>query len=283
MVSTRASPTGAPPTRVSLRLAGCRLLHLGTGSCCYTRGHVLEARNCEFLSDLRSIGWDTSTGGETCLIDNCLIVVSNSGAITLGGEELKRLSVRLTRNTVLSTGAAMQVWEGCTPSRLETADNIFATPSTFSLTQLTRPDWKGARETDAEALLRRVVTWSEKRNMYAPGAASMHWTVDWQPEKPHGPTTLVDWNRYWKQTGTGSLEGRVSFAGGNLLAQRTSAPEKLTPDDFRLRPDSAGYQAGKDKQDLGADVDLVGPGAAYERWKKLPEYQQWLEDKGQEK
>jgi len=28
-------------------------------------------------------------------------------------------------------------------------------------------------------------------------------------------------------------------------------------------------------------VDLVGPGPAYERWKKTPEYQQWLKDSGQ--
>ena len=53
------------------------------------------------------------------------------------------------------------------------------------------------------------------------------------------------------------------------------------PDDFRLRPDSAGYRAGKDGKDLGADVDLVGPGPAYERWKKTPEYQQWLKDTNQ--
>src|SRR5262249_16511247 len=57
--------------------------------------------------------------------------------------------------------------------------------------------------------------------------------------------------------------------------------EKITPEDFRLRPDSAGYRAGKDGKDIGADVDLVGPGPAYERWKKTPEYQQWLKDTGQ--
>src|SRR5262249_38983073 len=45
--------------------------------------------------------------------------------------------------------------------------------------------------------------------------------------------------------------------------------------------DSAGYRAGKDKKDLGADVDRVGPGKAYEAWKKTPEYQQWLKDTGQ--
>jgi hypothetical protein len=60
-----------------------------------------------------------------------------------------------------------------------------------------------------------------------------------------------------------------------------NAPEKLTSDDFRLHPDSGGYHAGSDGKDLGADVDLVGPGPAYERWKKTPEYQQWLKDTGQ--
>jgi hypothetical protein len=30
-------------------------------------------------------------------------------------------------------------------------------------------------------------------------------------------------------------------------------------------------------------VDLVGPGPAYERWKKTPEYQQWLNDTKQVK
>ena len=59
--------------------------------------------------------------------------------------------------------------------------------------------------------------------------------------------------------------------------------ERVAPNGFRLRPDSAGYRAGKDGKDLGADVDLVGPGPAYERWKKMPEYQQWLKETGQAK
>jgi hypothetical protein len=56
----------------------------------------------------------------------------------------------------------------------------------------------------------------------------------------------------------------------------------VKPDDFRLRADSAGYKAGPDGKNLGADVDLVGPGAAYERWKQTPEYQQWLKETEQE-
>jgi hypothetical protein len=71
------------------------------------------------------------------------------------------------------------------------------------------------------------------------------------------------------------------YQGGDLLAKVNLAPEQLTPEDFRLRPDSAGYRAGKNNKDLGAEVDLVGPGKAYERWKKTPKYQEWLKETGQ--
>jgi hypothetical protein len=79
------------------------------------------------------------------------------------------------------------------------------------------------------------------------------------------------------------IAGDIRYQGGNLLAKREVAPDRLCPEDCRLRPDSAGYRAGKDGKDLGADVDFVGPGPAYERWKKTPEYQQWLKDTGQVK
>jgi hypothetical protein len=46
---------------------------------------------------------------------------------------------------------------------------------------------------------------------------------------------------------------------------RTEEVRRQRPEESDQRPDSAGYRAGKD---LGADVALVGPGKAYERWKK---------------
>jgi hypothetical protein len=56
-----------------------------------------------------------------------------------------------------------------------------------------------------------------------------------------------------------------------------TAPNQLTPADFRLRPDSVGFRAGPDGKDFGANVDQVGPGDAYERWKATPDYAQWRE------
>src|SRR5262249_25790135 len=93
-----------------------------------------------------------------------------------------------------------------------------------------------------------------------------------------GVNDLPTWRKFWGSTETGSIEGQIRYQGGDLAARSTNGAEKLSPEDFRLRPDSAGYRARKDGKDLGADVDLVGPGKAYERWKQTPAYQQWLKD-----
>ena len=79
---------------------------------------------------------------------------------------------------------------------------------------------------------------------------------------------LAAWCRYWKVTDSGSVAGQARFRGGNLRARMYAAPERVGPDDFRLLPDSGGYRAGEGAKDLGADVDLVGPGAAYQQWLK---------------
>jgi hypothetical protein len=99
----------------------------------------------------------------------------------------------------------------------------------------------------------------------------------------HGPQDLRGWKEFWKSAETGSLEGQVRFQGGDLADNFAKSSEKVTAEDFHLAKGSAGYRAGKGGKDLGADVDLVGPGPAYERWKKTPEYQKWLKDTGQKK
>ena len=63
-----------------------------------------------------------------------------------------------------------------------------------------------------------------------------------------------------------------------MVATAQVKPDELTPEAFRLLIDSAGFRASPDGKDLGADVDLVGPGEAYERWKKTPEYAKWLKE-----
>src|SRR5262249_4887843 len=124
---------------------------------------------------------------------------------------------------------------------------------------------------DAKALLLRVLAWRDRGNLYAPGGSVPLWNVP--PEgvaREIGPRSLAYWKKLWASGEGDAVEGRVKYQGGDLLARFRAAPEKLTPEDFRLRADSAGYRAGPNGKDMGADVDLVGPGPAYERWKKTP-------------
>ena len=67
------------------------------------------------------------------------------------------------------------------------------------------------------------------------------------------------------------LRTELTLEGGDLRAK----VGQLSPGDFRLAKGSPGQGAGPGGKDLGADVDRVGPGAAYERWKKTPEFQEW--------
>src|SRR5262249_36510920 len=131
---------------------------------------------------------------------------------------------------------------------------------------------------EVEAILGKGVGWKGEGNLFSLSGPFLNYAASEKALAHTRPLeSLAEWKQLWGSRETGSVTGQVRFQRGNLPAKIATAPEAITPDDFRLRPDSAGYRAGKDGKDIGADVDLVGPGAAYERWKKTPEYQQWLE------
>jgi hypothetical protein len=129
---------------------------------------------------------------------------------------------------------------------------------------------------DWEQSLAAVAGWNGRANVYA---SQPQWLKlsPWPDVAHYGKlvSDLEGWRRYWRTAEAGSLEGTLRFQGGNLVANVNSRPLDVTPDDFRLRADSAGYQAGPDGKNLGADVDRVGPGEAYQRWKQTPAYSEW--------
>src|SRR5262249_11134417 len=102
-------------------------------------------------------------------------------------------------------------------------------------------------------------------------------------EKPIGDLeTLEDWLRFWGIAKSQSVQKSARTSSKDFFARvRAFSAEKINPADFRLRREDPGYQARKDGRDLGADIDLVGPGPAFECWKQTPDYQQWLKDTGQ--
>jgi hypothetical protein len=73
-----------------------------------------------------------------------------------------------------------------------------------------------------------------------------------------------------------ALHDAVAAAqAGDIIEIRGEGRALLPATAFRLAKDSPGKGAGPGGRDLGADVDLVGPGAAYEAWRQTPEYQEW--------
>jgi hypothetical protein len=143
----------------------------------------------------------------------------------------------------------------------------------------------------AEDAIPRLISWRGSDNVHhrlgngprGPADAMVWWGSLSGADPVAGVNDLVAWRKFWGSPETGSIQGEIRYQGGDLVGRLADRTAKLTPEDFRLRPDSAGYRAGKDKKDIGADVDLVGPGPAYERWKKMPEYQKWLKESGQVK
>ncbi len=120
--------------------------------------------------------------------------------------------------------------------------------------------------------------WRDHRNLFWPRGAPLAILQSGAELRGVPAKDIADWRRLWNSSDEDALEGQILYQGGDLHDRGKTSPDHLQPADFRLRPDSAGYRAGSDGRSLGADAHLVGPGEAYQRWKKMAAYQQWLEE-----
>jgi hypothetical protein len=195
------------------------------------------------------------------------------------GEELS-----LTNNTLVSRIPAVVFAQSqhlldthrnelAAPTRIEASHNVFDAKQVL---HFILGDRVPVVRDESGSFVHYALHWRDHQNLHSAGGCAM------TSQLPEGIAALPpvsnpsQWNDFWKQPDAAVAEGVIRLQGGDLLSRLETAPESLTPEDFRLRPDSAGSQAGPDGKDLGANVDLVGPGEAYERWKKTPEYQEWL-------
>ena len=279
----------------SVHVANCRFLAPGTGTSIVAEDSpVAITRNCEFLGGVNgAIGGLRLPAGARRVMENC--VVGGACAISLSHwqSDAREISVRLVHNTIITEthpGIDFRLEESAKvpvtgqvrqPISIEASANIFDSAHIMWFHQCGKEN--ALEPGKAEAALRQLIAWRERENLSSLGSVYLELLIANEGHSTNRLRSLADWHQLWQQTETGSLEGRVRYKGGDLFAKLGLASDRLTPDDFRLRPDSPGYRAGKDGKDLGADIDLVGPGPAYERWKKTPEYQQWLRDSGQVK
>lgn len=276
-----------------VRVANCRFQFVTEGNVCIEGFAGCVVRNCEMLSPPgAALAFRCHSDSDSDVL-NCLLV----GHVNLEEFDSTRgATLRFSRNTFVSPHNStflhclhpqqmpLEPLRDLPGKRvqLSVAESVIDTShGLFSLVQPKelKPQFDAV---GVETWVPRRVKWSEERNLYRPVPPYIRCQVFLEGEVPlTRRKDLADWNRFWGLKNTASSEGVIRFHGGDLLDKARTNHPKLTPDDFRLRADSAGYRAGKDGKDLGADVDLVGPGAAYERWKKTPEYQEWLKETGQ--
>jgi hypothetical protein len=266
-----------------LYAANCRFVSTQINNCISAVTPICELRNCEFLGrDGSTLIWSARTLSARLVIDNC---VNSAGPIIMGYDTDTR-DIQLTRNTLVTAHASLrltldledwhQVRKADGQLRAEVSGNVFDA----GLVYLQLALYNAVSSAEGKAFVTERVGWQGQWNLFARDGAYLHGSgKGLEATKPI--KSLANWKQFWGSPETGSIKGQARYQGGDLVAKLRASPEKLTPDDFRLRADSAGYRAGKDGKDLGADIDLVGPGPAYERWKKTPEYQQWLQDIGQ--
>jgi hypothetical protein len=286
--------------RAALHIANCRLIfkadlpHGEQGSLFASHAKLLSVRNSVLSGNISTeSGWFCASTGRydiescVCSVGGIVFLIDDADArdvaIRIRGNTLVGICLNLTLFTKpnLPTGV-----DATPPIRLDCSRNVALWDETtrnkgfLYFHQAHKEPFAAAQ---AEALLPRLVRLDEKQNVYRTGTPMLQFVADWQSLGSKRGQDLADWDRFWGHKNIGSMEGEIRFQGGDLVTRARSAPEQLTAEDFRLRADSAGYKAGKDDKDLGVDIDLVGPGPAYERWKKSPEYQQWLKDTGQVK
>jgi hypothetical protein len=270
-----------------LQVAHCRFLMNrragldGGMSCIQAWGASCQLRNCQFGAIGVSVGLGCSPQAEL-LVDNCLMVGSGVYLPLMHAGPAK---VALKRNTFVGFGQFVAIdfnkkFDPPTDEKVVPSLQMQASANIFDGTMEVRHFDSAAA---AEKLLTKLVTWREDGNLYLlPMDIDLLWMRQ-SPEKasPVPTKTMADWKSLWGMDDLDSKRGKAKFQGGDLVAKAKLTPELVAPEDFRLRRDSDAYQVGKGGKDLGADVDLVGPGAAYERWKKTPAYQEWLKETGQ--
>jgi serine/threonine protein kinase len=253
---------------------------------------LCDVRNCQFVLEHRSGCADWLFGATARINWDNNVMLGGNGPYCHYRQPAHDVSIRLTRNTFL--GPAMFVFLDILPQeavrdgdqappglRVEATETIIhCRDFGFGFGQHFTQKNPGANvlgPAEAEALLRRLLVWRGQRNLYA--EQFNDFLILGKGLKPTQPRkTLDDWRQFWKDAEAGSQHGRILYEGGDLWARWETDPDQVKPEDFRLRQDSAGKGAGAEGRDLGANVDLVGPGPAYERWLKTPEYQQWLKD-----
>jgi hypothetical protein len=285
----------SPPGR--LYMAQCRFVIQGPGSVVRSNSPSLQVRRCEFFLSALTWGglqWNqvpsTDFPENRATVEGCLFFSppgTASGVNLTYPASFPRFSVEVRNNTFACTQALGLVFGNCSGAeimaagrtgRIQLSANVFAATLCI-IGHYTLPEWQLMPASKAVDYYPVVFDWRDQGNVYLRGVSLLRARDQPNPLTPQREfKSLADWQKWMGVTERSSVEGAIRFTG---VSGKETDLERIHPAHLRLAEDSIGRKAGPDGRDLGADVDAVGPGAAYEAWRKTGDYQQWLKDTGQ--
>jgi hypothetical protein len=249
------APAPGPPcylvfaNRSRFRAANCRFRinqgDPGGGACILGRRlDLCELRNCEFFAKNGHVVELHADQDTLLVMENCLQVGGGSIWMQFDKPKGERVAVRLNHNTFIGRnffslvipkppkdgGNALNL-----ALRVETLANVFDLGSLLVLYSFDEKEIVLFLE--GEASVKQFASWSGKGNLFCIRDSFLN------------GKTLSDWEQFWGTENTGSQES-------NTIPYQK---------DFRLADGSPGKGAGPGGKDIGADMDLVGPGEAYQR------------------
>jgi hypothetical protein len=254
-----------------LSMSNCRFLTRPSYFVVWLSGvSTTDIRHCQFHADTAAaIVMDDFKTGDRLGISHCLFDHGWSAAVIINpnqGRAAASVRVQLAHNTFARPAVGWYVDSTFRQIEVEAQGNIVASSAVLQVRQApASKEWQDQI---------RKVRWRGRQNLYP----ANHPLIELDGVAIKASAGLDTWNRLWERSEKDSCAAAAKFQAGADPRRFAAARET---ESWRLVPDSPGHRAGKDNCDLGDDVDLLGPGPAYERWKKTPEYQQWLKDTGQ--
>ncbi|MCH8149678.1 MAG: SUMF1/EgtB/PvdO family nonheme iron enzyme, partial [Planctomycetes bacterium] len=245
----------------SLHVANCRFLMNSGGNCVLTNAPLVVFRNCEFIGSAESYWRHGTVENSRHVFDNCVHTISLTAEVYPFKHDL---SFELISNTFVGGVAfsnrrlRIQSAEDKIPTiRVEASANVFDNPVAVLQFEWSEKEDRLMELAAAEVELRRLLSWHDQRNLYRPKGRLLRLVIRGKDIKSTPANYRADWLRIWKSADADVLQGPIRFQGGDLNARARSNPEELTPEDFRLRPDSAGYRVGTCWPESGLDTVSV--------------------------
>jgi tetratricopeptide (TPR) repeat protein len=259
-----------------MRLAFCRIRHEGENVAIDSRSRILHLAHSVVLGGRwHGLAWHPPEGGRLRLEGSLL----NHLLVMLPGEPPHEVVIAIDRCTFTGNPCVEVRHQGVPavgepPLRIRARDSVLAPgPGLVLIVNRGGEEKPGAAWTLAD--LGKLLTWRDEGNVYSDVSVLLRQSIQWAPVKSTPDVrTLADWGRAWGAPKIDARLGKVRFAGKDQGAK----PDGLPVEAFRLAADSAGKGAGRGGRDAGADVDRLGPGPAYDRWRKSADCRAWLRE-----